>query len=261
MTAGVCDVVPRVTMFVGALLCAAPASAQGPAVQSIPAPVPAAAAAEPTRSSMTAAQIDRLRADVGTFEIALRRAVDKAALEMSQWAQQIVPNVALGQAAEPIVHGVPAGDASITFHIEVSEMLGVPLFQAYAQRFRSQSPADGNGQVQRVGSTGAPVIQGDPTTGPVATPKPSVDDFNQHYSDFVRESVMDTLLDQSGVLSLKDEQVLAVAVIPVSVTTAPGTRGVSRELILSIKGADLNQLRQGKISRDEAKRRITETRF
>jgi hypothetical protein len=241
-------------MFVGALFLAAPAAAQGPAAQSAPAP---ATTVEPTRSTMTVAQIDRLRADVGTFEIALRRAIDKAALEMSQWAEQIVPDFMLGQAAEPVVHGVPAGDVSITFNVEVSSMVGVSLFQSLAQqRLRSQPPAAGSNPVQRVGATGAQVVQGDPVTGPVASPKTAAvtsDDFNQHYSDLVRGAVIDTVLDQSGVLTLKDDQVLVVAVIPAT--------GQSRQLILTIKGGDLNQLRQAKISRDEAKRRIIETRF
>src|SRR5262249_6881453 len=109
MTAGVCDVVPRATLFVGALLLAAPAAAQGQGAQSPPASAQAATSVEPTRSAMTVAEADRLRADVGTFEIALRRAIDKAALEMSQWAAQIVPDFMLGQSAEPVVHGVPVG--------------------------------------------------------------------------------------------------------------------------------------------------------
>ena len=259
MTAGVCNVVPRATIFVSALLLAAPAAAQGPAGQAPPSPTPSSASVEPTRSTLTVAEADRLRADVGTFEIALRRAIDKAALEMSQWAAQIVPDFMLGQAAEPVVHGVPVGETSITFSIEVSPMVGVSLFQSLAQqRLRSQPPpADGtNGAVQRVGATGAQVVQGDPVAGPVARPTATPGQFDQHYSDLVREAVIDTVLNQSGVLTLKDEQVLAVAVIPIN--TAPPQ---SRQLILSIKGADLNLLRQGKISRDEAKRRIIETRF
>jgi hypothetical protein len=241
-------------MFVGALFFAAPAAAQGPALQSAPSAA-AAAPAEPTQSGLTTAQLDRQRADVGTFEIALRRAVDRAVLDMAAWAHEIVPTVQLGQASEPVVHGVPVADASVTFTIEVSELLGVNLFQAYAQRPQQSS---GNG-VQRVG---AQVVPGDPTTGPVPAPPgpPTSAAFNQHYSDFVRGAVIDTLLDQSGVLTLKDDQVLAVAVIPVSVTSVPGPRGRG-QLILSIKGGDLNQLRQGKISRDEAKRRIVETHF
>jgi hypothetical protein len=104
------------------------------------------------------------------------------------------------------------------------------------------------------------VIQGDPLSGPPPTTPSAATTVSvqDHYSDLVRERMIDAILDQSGVLPLKDEQTLAVAVIPVNVTGPPSQ---SRTLILSIKGADLSQLRQGKISRDEAKRRIIETRF
>ena len=39
------------------------------------------------------------------------------------------------------------------------------------------------------------------------------------------------------------------------------TGRVDRQLILSIKGEDLVALRAGKITRDEAKQRIVDTRF
>ena len=112
----------------------------------------------------------------------------------------------------------------------------------------------------RVGSTSQPnVVQGDPLSGPAPAPAPRLTgNINLHYTEYVRDAVIDAILDQSGVLTLKEEQILAVAVIPVSVTGPPNS---SRTLILSIKGGDLSLLRQGKISRDDAKRRIIETRF
>ena len=238
------------SIIVGGLLAAgAPVLAQSQAGQATTPPV---AEAQPTPTSATSAQLDRQRADVGTFEIVLQRGVDRAALQLKQWAAAILPDVPLFQAAPPIARGVPAGDASITFTIEVSEMVGVNLWQTVQSRQR-QDPV-------RVSSTGATVVQGDPLSGP---PPPSAvgvtgNSINAHYSDFVRDAVIDAILDQSGVLTLKDEQMLAVAVIPVSVTGPPNR---SRTLILSIRGGDLSSLRQGKISRDEAKRRIVETHF
>jgi hypothetical protein len=238
-----------------ALLIASPLAAQDQTTKVISAP-PASVAVpvQPTPSPLSNAQIDRLRADVGTFEMLLQRAINRATLEMSQWAQQIVPNVALMQAAEPVVHGVPAGDASITFSVEVAEMLGVPLWQELRQRQRPQPDPSG---VQRVG---AQIVQADPTTSP--GPPVTTDDANKQYSEFVRQAVINAILDNSGVLPLKEEQILTVAVTPANVTgPAPGYKTPSRILILSIKGGDLEQLRQGKISRDEAKRRIVETHF
>jgi len=102
-------------------------------------------------------------------------------------------------------------------------------------------------------------VQGDPATQAAA--RVTTADFDKQYSEFVRQAVIDAILDNSGVLQLKDDQMLAVAVIPTSVTGPPSYRNLSATLILSIKGTDLEQLRQGKISRDEAKRRIVETHF
>jgi hypothetical protein len=237
-----------------ALLIASPVAAQDQTnrVTSVPA-ASETAPVQPTPSPLSIAQIDRLHADVGTFEMLLQRAINRATLDMRDWAQRIVPNVEL-MATQPVVHGVPAGDASITFNIEVAEMVGVDLWQFMHER---QRPQPDPGGVQRVG---AQVVQGDPTTSPA--PRVTTDDANKQYSEFVRQAVINAILDNSGVLPLKEEQILAVAVTPANVTgPAPGYKAPSRILILSIKGGDLELLRQGKISREEAKRRIVETHF
>lgn len=256
MTAGVCDVSSRLMIFGSALLIASPVAAQDQMtkVTSAP-PASVAAPAEPTPNPLSSTQLDRQRQDVGTFEMLLQRAVNKATLEMREWAQQIVPNVALMQAAEPVVHGVPVGDASITFNVEVAEMLGVNLWQVVQERQRPQPDPNG---VQRVGSVGAQIVQGDSSAGP--PPRVTSADADKQYSEYVRQAMIDAILDNSGVLTLKDDQWLAVAVTPVSVT-GPTNKKPSGTLILSIKGVDLEQLRQGKISRDEAMRRIVETHF
>lgn len=238
-----------------ALLIAAPAAAQDQTKVTPPSASVGATATQPTPTGQSRAQLDRLRADVGTFEIVLQRAIDRAVLETSQWAQQAVPNLVMS-AAEPVVHGVPVGDVSITFNVEVGSMLGVNLWQLMHQRLQPQPPDPSAGAAQRVG---AQIVQGDSS----AIPGPPVtsDDAAKQYSEFVRQAVIDAILDNSGVLQLKAEQMLAVAVIPTSVTGPPSYRNSSATLILSIKGGDLELLRQGKISRDEAKRRIVETHF
>jgi hypothetical protein len=239
-----------------ALLIAAPATAQDQ-VNKVTSPpqVTAAAATQPTPTGLSRAQLDRLRADVGTFEIVLQRAIDKAVLETSQWAQQVVPNVVMS-AAEPVVHGIPVGDTSITFNVEVGSMLGVNLWQLMQQRLQPQPPDPSVGVAQRVGSQ---IVEGDSSGAP--GPPVTSNAAGKQYSEYVRQAVIDAILDNSGVLQLKDEQTLAVAVIPTSVSGPGPYRNSSATLILSIKGADLEQLRQGKISRDEAKRRIVETHF
>jgi hypothetical protein len=245
-------------IFGSALLIAAPAAAQDQTNKvTSPTPTSVAAPTQPTQpvpSALSRAQLDRLRADVGTFEIVLQRAIDRAVLQTSQWAQQIVPDVVMS-AAEPVVHGIPVGDASITFNVEVGDMLGVNLWQVIHER---QRPQPDPSAVQRVGTVGAQILQGDPATA--SAPPVTTGNANTQYSEFVREAVIDAILDNSGVLQLKDDQMLAVAVIPTS-ASGPQSYRTSATLILSIKGGDLELLRQGKISREEAKRRIVETHF
>ncbi|HEY6358223.1 MAG TPA: hypothetical protein VIX35_08255, partial [Vicinamibacterales bacterium] len=219
-------------------------------------PSSVAAPTQPTLTTQSRAQLDRLRADVGTFEIVLQRAIDRAVLQTSQWAQQVVPDVVMSS-AEPVVHGVPVGDASITFSVEVGGMVGVEMWQLMHQRLQPQPPQpQPDPNVQRVG---AQIVQADSSAGP--PPRVTSNSADVQYSEYVRQAMIDAILDNSGVLQLKDEQTLAVAVIPTSVSGSGPYRKSSATLILSIKGVDLEQLRQGKISRDEAKRRIVETHF
>ena len=61
---------------------------------------------------------------------------------------------------------------------------------------------------------------------------------------------------QNAVFSAKVEAVRVDVLV-----TNPYYRNTSRKLILSIKGEDLAAFRAGKITRDEAKQRIVDTRF
>jgi hypothetical protein len=242
-----------------ALLFATPAAAQD-TTSKVP-PATTASVAQPTPTSLTAAQLDRLRMDVGTFEIVLQRAVTSAGQQFAQWAQQLLPNILLQQAAEPVVHGAPVADAGVVFHIEMAEMLGFNLLQA---RLRQQPPSDPVTGAPRNVTTaprvGAEIVQGDPMNA--QPPLASQATANAQYSEYVREALVDAILDRSGVLTLKDEQVLTIYVTPVDVAVSnPIYKSMSKTLILTIRGADLAALRQGRIPRDEAKRRITETRF
>ena len=98
------------------------------------------------------------------------------------------------------------------------------------------------------------------STAPVA-PNPSMN-ANDRYSEAVRAALIDVILDNSVILSLKDDETLTVAAMGIDVAnTNPFYANNSRKLILHISGADLNLLHQQKITRDEAKNRIIEKRF
>ena len=80
------------------------------------------------------------------------------------------------------------------------------------------------------------------------------------YSNFVREALIDAMLDSSAVLPLGPDDHLTIAASGID---QPGANLLyqSRKLMLTIKGSDLLDLRQGKITREQAKARIVEGRF
>lgn len=220
------------------------------------------AAAQPAMQASEDPQLVRLRAEVRNYEIALKQAADGAGQKLAVWAQQVVPNVMLSLAAENVVTGLPLPDSSFMFEVRMAEIMPISLeiFGANRQRkpvpplIRQGAPA------QPVGNSAEPIgkAQGGDTILQMADSDPVV-----VYSEYVRQALIDALLDSSTLLpSLREGQWLSVASVPVNVAvTNTLYLNPSRKLILSIKAEDLLQLRQQKITRDQAKDRIVEVRF
>jgi hypothetical protein len=232
-----------------ALVCAVPAGLAAQQDQPQPQSQPQTSASDP--------QLERTKNEVRTFEIVLFRSIETAGQKLAEWAQTKVPNVLLSPAADPVVNGFPTADSSLVFMVRIAELSGVTVFTNGYRYFPTPdanvSPARpvADGRV-----TSTTVVPDDPMKNS-GTPNP-----NAVYSDLVRLGLMDAMLDSSSVLSIKDGQFLTVVAIPVDVlVTNPYYRNTSRKLILSIKGEDLAAFRAGKITRDEAKQRIVDTRF
>ena len=210
------------------------------------------------QTSASDPQLERIRNEVRTFEIVLFRSIETAGQKLAAWAETKVPNVLLFPAADPVVNGLPMPGENLVFMVRIPELSGTAVFNRY--RFFEQKPGvptqgqEAKPEARVVNSTG--VIPDDPIKN--TTPP----DPNVMYSDFVRLGLMDAMLDSSSVLTLKDGQWLTVVGIPVDVlVTNPYYRNTSRKLILSIKAEDIAAFRAGKITRDEAKLKIVDTRF
>jgi hypothetical protein len=208
-------------------------------------------------------QLERNRNEVRVFEMVLVQAVESAGQKLAAWAGKLAPNVILSTAADPVVNGIPSPEG-LMFVVRLSELSGVAVFNRYPPFLQSSptvvAPPE-TGPVKPVAQT-----EGRVTSTTVVPDDPmksaSPPDPNKEYSDLVRLGLMDALIDSSSVLTLRDGQWLTVAAIPVDVlVTNPMYRNTSRKLVLSIKGEDLAAFRAGKITRDEAKQRIIETRF
>ena len=204
-----------------------------------------------------------LKTNVRTFEMALKTAIEMAAAKFVQWAGQQAP-VPMAFAQDPVVRSVPLLNNSVVFHVEVSEIIpsSREIWRMY-QQSQIQPGAGGNSGGSRVANTGTgvaePASPGKSAAGGMASIPMMLD---QKYTEMVREALIDTMLDSSGVLPLREGQTLTVACIPVDVAvTNPLNRNPSRQLVLQIKGEDLLALRQGTLSREDAKQRIIERRF
>jgi hypothetical protein len=223
----------------------------------LPAGVAAQQAASQTQTSAPDPQLDRIRAEVRTFEFALVQSIETAGQKLAAWAQTKVPNVMISPAADPVVNGVPMPGDNLVFMVRVAELSGVAVFtRAPRSFFNNQVPGAGT-QTDGGKLVNSTVVPDDPMKANADPPDP-----NAMYSDFVRLGLMDAMIDNSGVLSMKDGQWLSVVAIPVdALVTHPYYRNQSRKLILSIKAEDLAAYRAGRITRDEVKLKIVDRRF
>jgi hypothetical protein len=205
-----------------------------------------------------------LRQTMLAYESVLKDAIDRAGTNLSAWAQQIAPQVYLVRAAAPVVTSIVQPDNSLSFDIRIAEILpsSVDLFNYYAQ-----NPAPQNAQqVANAGKQPPDVGVMPPPPVPAAAPAPSARGVglnpNQQYSDFVREAVVDAIVDAAIMLPIAAGQTLTVQLSPVNVAVQnPLYFNPSRRLSLYIKGEDLVALRQKTITRDEAKQRVVDRRF
>jgi hypothetical protein len=96
------------------------------------------------------------------------------------------------------------------------------------------------------------------TGEPVAAPAPTMTNPEREYSEYVRQSLIDVILDNGPSLPIKDGQTLTIVE-----TGGEATNPLAeppKKLYLRIKGEDLIALRQNRITRDVAKQRILEER-
>ena len=89
---------------------------------------------------------------------------------------------------------------------------------------------------------------------------PFLADPNAFYRTAVRDRLVDVMLDYSRSLAVPNEEWLSV-VARSEEDSGPTLQEPSRTLILRIKGSDLREFHEGRLTRDEAKKRIVESQF
>jgi hypothetical protein len=219
-------------------------------------PLPVLAQQRPPAAS------DPAKAQVRTFEIVLRSAVETGTRNFAQRASEMVPEI-FSVVDPPAVNGVAVHVLDRTdyvFHVQVPMIW--PVVQVMSMM---------NQRSLRAASPVVPVAEGarvragtvvEPDSSNAAVTSLNRPDLEREYAMKVRDALIDAILDNPGALTVSSGDTLVVfasasdAGIPQSLYDA-----IPRKLILSIPGASLNDLRQGKMTRAEAKAKIIEEHF
>lgn len=242
--------------------------------------MPAVAAAQ---GGITREQVDR-RYNVRMFENVLVTAAQHGAELLGLRVSQIDPGIILLTGTAPRAQGFVIDGHGVFFHVEIpavdpvvawavrtrgrDEMAdrAIAALRGYLRREQDpQMRAALEGQLrrleQRLTPPGGGMQQTAGTAGPTLSP-PLMDDPNLEYERMVTEQLIDAMLDHSHQLGLGPDDSLTIA--------ARGSHGPllaqaafddSVTLMLRIRERDLAEYRAGRITRDEARARVSVREF
>jgi hypothetical protein len=216
---------------------------------------------------------DPLRTQIMTFEDALRRAIEIAGEGLSEQVRQQLKTPVPIQfgfvPAVPVVRGWPLESYGYHFDVQVPDVAANSILvwrmwedSRPGARMPDGRPAEGPA---RPVADGGAIVKDDPMVGVGGTgrPVPAGADFEPVavYRANVRAALIDAIINNPGVLSLRDTDVVAVSAATVRQSAAYRLSSQSTRLTLYIRGADLAALRDGRLTREQARQRITEKSF
>lgn len=271
-------------IFVGLVACASAAAAQESVAGSEPAPVPQAAAPSPPRPGATGDDALRARYQLRVMEGVLENAVQHGIRTVAAQMQMVAPDVIFFGSASRArgfrLDGygvffdvdVPTLRPSVTWSVGQLSQLR-PEFSRAIQTLRRAVASAGDDRTKReaeqalrlvelqVGPLGdtsvssASVPQGDGTR----EPRPRPIDPAEAYEREVVKALTDALLDYGNTLSLRSDDWLSVAAR--ANDPGIGDRVDAVTVLLRIRARDLEALRTGTITREEARERVVTSEF
>jgi len=201
---------------------------------------------------------------IQAFEGMLRNAIQTAGNQLAKKAQIVEPNVLLQFDADPYASGVVVPGVGPTFEVQVPGIL--PSQLQLMTIWQARRGPDQTGPVKQTSTTSPSDnkvnASGLPNADPM-TANPPYFEPTREYTSNVREALINALLDFGTTLPLNAGETVTIITrdMPTPAPRGQLTANESRQLILTIKTDDLIALRGQKISRDDAKQKIVDTRF
>lgn len=224
--------------------------------------------ARPTPNISPEVEIQKRRFQFQLMESVLENAVRRGAAEVAQEvavrAQGVMPIGVLffgrGKA-----RGFPLEQYGVVFDVEIPEIRESAVVLNQVPRPTATPPSlqgsQAVGNSRGAGTTRATgVLTDDPMARSPITGDPFLTDPNQYYRDVIKSKLIDAMLDYSKSLEIGENESLSV----VARGEEDPTNSLyedSRAMILRIKGSDLALFYNGKINRDEARKRVSESQF
>lgn len=206
------------------------------------------------------AQIQQQRYQYQLMEVLLESAVRQSAGETMTRAQMTLPLGTLF-VGEPRAKGYPLDGYGPVFDVQIPIILeSQVLLSQMAPVSPPPPPGPGTRPVSGTPTRATGVVPDDPTDRSPVVVDPFLRDPNAFYRNTVRDRLVDVILDESRRLSIAEGDWLSV-VARSEDDPSRRIRDDSRTMILRIKGADLAAYVAGRITRDEAKKRVIESQF
>lgn len=218
-----------------------------------------AAAQEPPQDA-TASVTETAKFQMRVFEQNLGAAIERGAQRLVERARQVVPSVNLQLQARPVVNGVLLPEGAVFYaQIPGIEDVGLRLWEMYLRQAPRPIPPAPSANLPRMSNGSATVTTGgvvadDPLVAPLTDP-------SKEYTAFVRLALIDAMLDNALALPIAEGQFLTLVADELASQRPEPLAERSRKLILRLKGDDLIALRQQRITRDQAKQRLIESKY
>ena len=203
----------------------------------------------PKQAAVLQVPPEETRRQIDAFELSLRGAIDSAAAKVNNRLKEVLPEGTQFQLqfqAPTLVTGVLMPDGDAVFHVLI------PGIDATTLRVANMLMP-----TRRISSSGGGASVGE--TAPLPSGVKPMTDPDQEYTDFAREALLNAVLENPLQIAL-DRKVVVIAGELQPQGPSP-FRPRSRSLILQISGEDLIAFRTNRISRDDAKARIKESRY